>query len=195
MCRLPALSAYHRLAFPGPGCTIFFLPLKNFIRLVICPIERIIIRNPNLPCTPPIEEWVNVVTQWIIATTPLTRVTSATHHRIRVTWLFCFLNLENRLLLPKCRYTWYAAIPINSTPIKIWIHTDGKPMLWVASSCIPDIRIAIVRARRHQLPIFNFVIFSFCSLLVSRFEYRHGTWVYSFLYFQPCRCARHTTFR
>ena len=56
MCRLPASSTYHRLAFQRLDSIIFFLPLKNLIRLAMCPIERIIIRNPNLPCTPPIDE-------------------------------------------------------------------------------------------------------------------------------------------
>ena len=146
------------------ACAGCFLRLKNLMRLQICPIERAIIRKPSLPWTPPMGVWINVDIQWIMAIRPVVRVASDTHHKVRVAWLFCSLNFVNQLLFPKCSNTWQAVMHINSIPIMIWIHTDKSPLLWVASSCIPDISIAAVSARRLQLQIFSIAIF-FISLI------------------------------
>lgn len=80
-----------------------FRGVKNFIRLQMCPIDRIIMRKPNLPCTPPMDAWVNDCIQWTVDAIAVMNVASATHHRMRVTGLFCLLNFLNQLLFPKCR--------------------------------------------------------------------------------------------
>lgn len=74
---------------------------KNLIRLTIWQRQRIIIMNPSLPCTPPIEECVNEPSQCPVAMTAVTSVSSVIHQRMRVTGLLSLWKRENQLLAPK----------------------------------------------------------------------------------------------
>ena len=140
-----------------------YLRLKNSIRLIMCPVERAIIRKPAFPCSPPIGAWTKVAIQWNEAIIPVINVINDTHQRIRVTGLFDLWNLVNQLWWPKCRKIWYAAMQKNNIPTMMWIHTDVRPLLWVASSCMPDINITIVRNSSPRSHSLSLAIFFMCK--------------------------------
>ena len=117
------------------------------------------IRNPSFPWIPPSGVCAGVKIHLTAAAIPVIRVIIVSHHNIRVAWLLRFLNLANQLLLPKCRHTCSPTSPINNNPISIWSHTDKWPLLWVTSSCMPDINIAADVTARLQLQSLSLAIF------------------------------------
>ena len=130
--------------------TLFYLPKKR-IRLHICPLAIKIIRNPILPCMPPIGEWRRVPPQWKRAIRPETTVRMNSHHRILVTGFLRREKATYQLLLPKWSHICQRKNDSKITPKTTWMTTEMIAEQWVASNWIPEARIAIVKSRRSQL--------------------------------------------
>ena len=122
-------------------------------------IDRMIIRNPIFPWIPPSGVCVLVIIHLTAVAMPVSSVSSVIHHNIRVAPLLSLLNLSNQLLISKCKNIWIATRPINNNPIIIWSHTDRLPLLWLTSSCTPEISTATVATSRLQLQNLSLVIF------------------------------------
>lgn len=135
-------------------------------------IDRMITRNPSFPWIPPNGVWVLDIIHLIEVAIPVSSVIIVTHHNIRVARLLSLLNLANQLLFPKCKDIWIATRAINNNPITIWSHTDRQSLLWITSSCMPEIKIAAETTSTLQLQSLSLAIF-FISF--QRLKYSVGT--------------------
>ena len=150
---------------------IYILRLKKFNLSIMWKIDKMIIKNPSFPWIPPSGVWVLVKIHLTEVAIPVISVNIVTHHNIRVARLLRLLNLANQLLLPKCKYRWITTSPINNDPIIMWIHTDRSPLLWITSSCNPEINIEAEATSRPQLHSLSLAIF---FILFQGYKYSVG---------------------